>query len=113
MTEHTVRNMAKELAGVFYEDQARTPGFRKAFPTFKAYLRGQWHQANGDIKIDKPGWQYHIDMARKMLVAMLGKPDSVVSPAMKERIYDAIVEEHNRATAPTAKKITQRIETQH
>lgn len=113
MTERTVKEMAKELAGVFYEDQARTPGFRKAFPTLKAYMRGQWHQANGDIKIDKPGWMYHIDLARKMLANMLSKPDSRVSPAMKERIYDAIVEEHSKATSPKARKFTQRIETQH
>lgn len=111
MTERTIKEMAKELAGVFYEDQKRTPGFRKAFPTLKAYMRGQWHQPNGDIKIDKPGWMYHVDLARKMLVQMLGRKD--VSEVMKERIYDAIIEDHQKATSPKAKKVTQRVETQH
>lgn len=111
MTERTVKEMAKELAGAFYEDN-RSEAFRKAFPTLKAYMRGQWHQPNGDIKIDKPGWMYHVDMARKVLTAMLGQPDATISPAMKERIYDALIEEHRQATAPQAKTVTQRAERQ-
>ena len=110
MTERTIKEMAKELAGVFYEDSARTPGFRRAFPTFKAYMRGQWHQPDGTIKIDKPGWLYHKDLARKMLTMMLGQPDSRVSPVMKERIYDALIAETERATAKGAKQVTQRKE---
>lgn len=107
MTERTIRSMAKELAGIFYEDN-RTPAFRRAFPTLRHYLRGQWVQLNGDIKIDKPGWMYHVDLARKVLGSMLSKPDSVVSAAMKERIYDALLEEHERATSSQAKSVTQR-----
>ena len=110
MTERTIKEMAKELAGVFYEDQARTPGFRRAFPTFKAYMRGQWHQPNGDIKIDKPGWLYHVSMARELLTMMFGQPDSRISPVMKERIYDALIAETERATAKGAKQVTQRKE---
>jgi len=106
LTERTIKSLAKELAGAFYEDN-RTPAFRQSFPTLKAYMRGQWHQASGEIKIDKPGWLYHIDMARKMLTAMLGKPDAVVSSVMKERIYDALIEEHNRATSSKT-TVTQR-----
>ena len=107
MTERTIRSMAKELAGIFYEDN-RTPAFRQAFPTFKHYMRGQWVQQNGDIKIDKPGWLYHVELARKVLASMLSKPDSVVSPAMKERIFEALIEEHKNATSPQAKSLTQR-----
>lgn len=110
MTERTLKEMAIKLAGIFYED-SRTPAFRQAFPTLKAYMRGQWHQQNGDIKIDKPGWMYHIDMARKILVSMLGRKD--VTEPMKERIYAAIIEDHQTAKRPGAKKVTQRIETQH
>ena len=51
MTEQTIRLMAKELAGIFYEDN-RSPAFRQAYPTLKHYMRGQWVQQNGDIKID-------------------------------------------------------------
>ena len=71
-------------------------------------MRGQWVQASGDIKIDKPGWLYHVELARKVLGSMLSKPDSIVSPAMKERIYDALLEEHQKATSPQAKSLTQR-----
>ena len=111
MTERTVRSMAKELAGIFYEDN-RTPVFRQAFPTLKHYMRGQWVQQNGDIKIDKPGWLYHVELARKVLASMLSKPDSVVSPAIKERIFDALIEEHEKATSTGAVSLTQRKNTE-
>src|ERR1035437_6098434 len=111
MTERTIRMMAKELAGTFYEDN-RSIEFRRAFPTLKAYIRGQWHQQDGDIVINKPGWMYHIDLARKLMGWMLSQPDSKVSPIMKERIYEALLEEHSRATAPQAKKVLQRKEIQ-
>ena len=110
MTEKTIKDVAKELAGAFYEDN-RSDAFRKTFPTLKAYMRGQWHQPNGDITINKPGWMYHIDLARKILVTMLGLPDSRVAPVLKERIYDALIDDHNQATSPKAKKVTQRLNT--
>ena len=106
MTERTIRSMAKELAGVFYHEDKRTPAFRKAYPTFKHYIRGQRVGANGEILIDKPGWQYHIDLARKMLGTMLS--DSRVNPIMKERIYDALVDEHARARNTRPVNVTQR-----
>jgi hypothetical protein len=98
--------MAKELAGIFYEDN-RSPAFRRTFPTLKAYMRGQWHQ-NGDIVINKPGWMYHVDLARKVLVQMLSQSDEKVSSIMKERIYEALIEEHNKQSQ--AKKVLQRKE---
>ena len=107
MTERTIRSMAKELAGIFYEDN-RSPAFRRTFPTLKAYMRGQWHQ-NGDVVINKPGWMYHIDLARKVLVQMLSQSDEKVSAVMKDRIYDALIEEHEKATAEQARRVTQRI----
>jgi len=105
MTERTIRSMAKELAGVFYEDN-RSEAFRRTFPTLKAYMRGQWHQ-NGQVIITKPGWVYHVDLARKVLANMLSKPQ--VSEIMKQRIYDALLDEHSRATSPQAMKSGQRI----
>lgn len=112
MTEQTIRVMAKELAGKFYEDN-RTTGFRRAFPTLKAYMRGQWYQPNGDVKIDKPGWVHHIALAKKILTTMLSQSDAVVSPHVKERIYDALLDEHSRSTSQRAKQVTQRIERPH
>jgi hypothetical protein len=112
MTEKTIKDMARELAGAFYEDN-RSPGFRATFPTLKAYMRGQWHKPTGEIFITKPGWMYHIDLAIKVLGTMLGKPDAGVSPAMKERIAAALIENHNKGTSPQARKTGQRLETHH
>lgn len=106
MTEHTVRSMAKELAGTFYEEN-RSAGFRKAFPTFKHYMRGQWVQADGSIKAYRPGWLHHVALARKVLALMLGKPDSVVSPAMKERIHAALIEDREREAGRKPKALHQ------
>ena len=107
MTERTIRTMAKEIAGVFYEDN-RSLKFRRTFPTLKSYMRGQWHQPNGDIVLNKPGWMYHVELARKILGSMLSQPDTRVSPIMKERIYEALLEEHTKANSPQAKKVLQR-----
>ena len=112
MTEKTIRNMAKELAGAFYEDN-RSPGFRKTFPTLKAYMRGQWHTTNGDVYITKPGWTYHYDLAIKVLATMLRQSDAVVSSEMKERIAAALIENNNKGTSPQARKTGQRLETHH
>ena len=106
MTERTIRMMAKEMAAVFYEDN-RSPAFRRAFPTLQSYMRGQWHQPDGDIVINKPGWMYHIDLVRKLMGSMLSQSDTRVSPLMKERMYAALLEEHLKATAPQAKKVIQ------
>jgi hypothetical protein len=96
MTERTVRSMAKELASCFYEESLRTPGFRQAFPTLKAYMRGQWHMADGSIKLYRPGWLHFVDTARKVMAAMLGKPDVVVHPHVKNAIFEALIEDRNR-----------------
>jgi len=104
MTERTVRSMAKEIAGTFYENN-RSVGFRKAFPTFKHYMRGQWVQADGSIKMYRPGWLHHLALARKILAAMLGKTE--VSAVMKERIFDALIEDRNREHKSKAKNLFQ------
>lgn len=102
--ERTVRSMAKELAGAFYE-QNRSPRFRAAFPTLRHYMRGQQVMPDGQIKIYRPGWLHHVDMARKMLTAMLGRAD--VSEVLKERIYDALMEDREKSLRPGAKKLFQ------
>lgn len=107
MTEQTIRTMAKQLAGKFYEDN-RTPGFRKAFPTFRHYSRGQWVQSDGSIVIKEPGWTHHIKMAKRLLTEMLSAPS--VTPYLKNRIYDALIDEHGRASGPHARTVLQRQE---
>ena len=94
--EATIKKMATELAGVFYE-QERSPRFRKAFPTLKNYMGGWQVVADGAVKKTSPGWMHHVVLARRVLTEMLKKPDAVVSPAMKERIYDALLEDRGKS----------------
>lgn len=107
MTEKTIKEMARELAGIFYEDN-RSPAFRAAYPTLKHYMRGQWVQPDGDIKIDKPGWMYHVDLAKKCLAQMLTMPDAVVHPNIKNAIYEAFIAEHEKRQKQKPLKVVQR-----
>lgn len=91
--ERTTRSLAKELAAVFYEESKRSDKFRAAFPTLQAYMRGQWHQPDGSIKLYRPGWLHFVDHARRMLVAMLGQPG--VHDNIKSAVYDAILEDRD------------------
>lgn len=91
--ERTTRSLAKELAAIFYEESARTPKFRAAFPTLQAYMRGQWHQPDGSIRAYRPGWLHFVEHARGMLVAMLGRND--IHDNVKSAVYDAIIEDRN------------------
>ena len=106
----TVKKMAEKLAGVFYEDQVRSPKFRMTFPTLKAYMRGQWHQPNGDIVINKPGYLYHVEMARKVLAKMLTLPDTQVHANIKDAIYQGFLDEHEATQQRKPKKVLQRQE---
>lgn len=106
LIEPTIKQMAMDVAGVFYE-QNRTKGFRAVFPTYKDYVEGRWHNSDGTVKRYVPGWQHHVDTARKLLVKMLR--DKRVSEEMKERIAAAIIEDDGNSKR-FGKKITQRVE---
>lgn len=100
--EKTIKTQAKELAGAFYDDN-RTDKFRRGFPTVNHFMRGI--QVMYDAKLNRTGtrkvpegWTHFIALARKTLTVMLGQPDARVSPQMKERIYDAIIEDRNNTT---------------
>lgn len=109
MTVRTVKEMAKELAGTFYEDN-RTPGFRAAFPTLKSYMLGRWHQSDGSVKQETAGWVHHVVLARKLLAAMLGQPEGTVTQHMKDQIYEALLKDRDQATQPRrAENIVQRM----
>lgn len=92
--EQTVRSVAKEFAGAFYEESQRTPGFRQAFPTFQAFMRGQWHQPDGSIKLYRPGWLHFVVPARKRMAQLIGEKGT--NDYMKYRIYDALIEDRKR-----------------
>lgn len=100
MSHRQIRHTARELAGTFYEENMRSPKFRAAFPTVKAYLMGHWHKPDGSIEYSKPGWMHHVVLARKLLTLMLGQSDERVSPHMKNTIYEALLDEHEAATNP-------------
>lgn len=118
MTERTIRMLAKELAGVFYEqaggdlfgsapeDRERSKRFRETYPTWNHYKKGWQVQSDGSIRQDVPGWLYFVDLAKKRLTQMLANDNT--SDAMKKAIYDALIEEHNKATMPQALQILQR-----
>lgn len=118
MTERTIRHIAKELAGVFYEqaggdlfgtapaDRERSKRFRQTYPTLKDFMRGIQHRPDGSKNIDKPGWLFFVHMARARAVNMLTDPN--VSESLKEGIMKALIEENQKATGPNAKSLLQR-----
>lgn len=103
-TNQTIRSMAKELASEFYEGN-RSAGFRRAFPTLKSYLRGQWHQPDGSVIAYRPGHLHHIALARKLLAQMLGRAD--VHENLKMPIYEALIDDRERSLRPSVKKLHQ------
>lgn len=118
MTERTIRSIAKKLAGTFYEqaggdlfgtapdDRERSKRFRQTYPTLKSFMRGQQHLPDGCINIDKPGWLFFVHMARARAVDMLKDP--LINENLKDGIMAALIEEHAKATAPTAVSLLQR-----
>lgn len=103
--ERLIRSQAKELAGVFYHESKRSAGFRKAFPTFNHYMKGLWVQSDGSIKVYRPGWLHHVELARKTLRAMLTHEN--VHQNLKDAIYDALLRDGKSASQPQAMKLTQ------
>jgi hypothetical protein len=94
MVEQTVRSVAKEIGSAFYEESQRSPGFRQAFPTLQAFMRGQWYQPDGSIKLYRPGWMHFVDTARKRIAQMIGSNGT--NEYLKYRMYDALIEDRQR-----------------
>lgn len=117
MTERTIRNLAKELAGVFYEqaggdmfgsapeDRERSKRFRQTYPTWEHYKTGVQVLSDGRIKQDQPGWVYFITLARARMVQMLQDP---TKKNLHDAIYKALLEEHEKSTSPRAQEVLQR-----
>jgi len=62
------------------------------------------------VRQDKAGWVYHIELARKLLAAMLGQPEGRVSQHMKDEIYNALLKDREQSTTKgRAQNITQRM----
>lgn len=118
MTERTIRTLAKQLAGIFYEqaggdlfgtapeDRERSKRFRQTYPTYEHYKNGVQVMPDGTTRQDQPGWLYFVALARARLVQMLQDP--MTKPAIKDGIYKALLEEHEKSTSPKAQEILQR-----
>lgn len=116
MTHRQIKHLATELAGTFYEFQTstkdelerekRSKRFRKAFPTVTAYLKGHYHRPDGNVVYTKPAWLHFVVQARAMLSHMLMRND--ITDHMKNEIYEALLEEHDKATRKSARNFVQR-----
>jgi hypothetical protein len=118
MTERTIRHLAKELAGIFYEqaggdlfgtapeDRERSKRFRLTYPTWPHYRDGIQVLPDGRVRPDQPGWMYFITLARARMVQMLSDP--ATTQPVKDAIYAALLEEHVKSTSPAAQEILQR-----
>lgn len=112
------------------DDPERSARFRDTYPETRDYLRGYqrcaanfrpvmgpdgqpvdkaYFRVKGSDrwwKIDRPGWQFFVEVARLRLVEMLS--DNMVSDHEKRAIADALIEENQRATSPHAQSLLQR-----
>lgn len=125
MTEQTIRQMAKDFAGAYYESAQRSEAFRNgtmttkcfkavhvkigkttvikevefeipfrvAFPNAKAYVKSAW-----------PHW---VAYARDKMTEMLTQSNERVSPLMKERIFDALIEDREKQLKGQARQLHQ------
>lgn len=117
MTERTVRHLAKELAGAFYEqaagdlfgttkeDRERSARFRSTYPTWEHYKKGIQVLPDGSTRLDRPGWTYFVSLARARMVQMLSDPTKA---HLHDAIYKALLEEHQKSTSPLAQEVLQR-----
>ena len=80
MTERTVRMLAKEFAGKFYEENQRTLRFRRTWPDQQVYVNANW--------------PHFVDISVQTLGAMLHRRD--VPEHRKEEIYRALIEQSEK-----------------
>lgn len=125
MTEQTIRAMAKEFSGKYYESIHRTAAFRegkmltKAVKAIHVKIGGitvvkevefniPFRVAYPNVKAYvKSAWPHWVDHAREKLSEMLGMPDERISPLMKERIFAAILEDRENQLRHGAKRLRQ------
>lgn len=90
MTTQMIQHLCKEMAGEIYEENKRTPRFRKLWPDIRQFIARTW--------------PVHIPTARAILTDMLRRSDSEVSSHMKEQIYETLLEDRKRSAGrPSAK----------
>lgn len=89
--------------------------FCKTYPTLKDYLAGRKHgrkverfgavywEDTGEITQGAPAYLFFYEIARQMLVQMLGRPD--VSEDRKRQIFEAIKEDREKQLRDEARMI--------
>jgi hypothetical protein len=105
MTVQIIRRTAKEFAGAFYEQNTRTPAFRRAYPTLKDFMTGRAHARDGSIRPQMPGWMHFVDAAKHQLTLLLTQEG--VHEHIKTPIYEALVEQAKRGSRPGAQHVLQ------
>ncbi len=75
--DRQIRHTAKELAGVFYEENKRSDQFRIMWPKVRDYIRDCW--------------PLYVPQARQALASMLRSPN--VTEHLKQEIYKALTTE--------------------
>lgn len=125
MTEQTIRSMAKEFAGAYYERSERTPEFRSGTMTTRCFKAMRVKvgkvtvlkevEFNVPFRVAFPNvkayvasaWPHWVDYAREKLSEMLAMSDERVSPRRKEQIFDALLEDRERQLKQGAKQLRQ------
>lgn len=114
------------------DERSRSQLFRDAYPTLKDYMKGfrrlpangspvlgpdgqtlekKYFRVEGSDRwwmLDRPGWHYFVEHARAYLATCLRPENTTYTPHEKNEIAAALIEEHNRATAPHAQKLLAR-----
>ena len=126
MTERTIRSLAKELAGAFY-DNRRSESFREGAKLVNAFRVDRDPQTGleREVKVKIPfhvaypnarsyiaaWWPFYVQLARQQLVAMLTMSDARISAHMKECIASALIEDReNEMRNGGGRHLLQRVE---
>lgn len=80
MTERTVRMLAKEFAGKFYEEGQRSLRFRRTWPDQQIYVN--------------KNWPHFVDISVQTLGQMLHQPG--IPEHRKQAIYEALIEQSQK-----------------
>jgi hypothetical protein len=125
VTERTIRSLAKEFAGAWYEQNERSETFRNGTQTvpvvrcmrvkvgkvtvlkeveFRVPFRVAFPNADAYVEAYWPHWVEH---ARAKLAEMLGMPDEKISPQRKEQIFAALIEDREREQRQGGNKLRQ------
>lgn len=91
MTSQLIRMQAKEIAGIFYEDNQRSLRFRTENPDQDAYVAANW--------------PHFVDVGISALTMVLS--DASTPQHQKDVIYEELCEHWERSQRPSAREVMQ------